>query len=177
MPQPTTCHDIFNAARAQRTKYPLTKGRYKLREAEHAVEDWRRLVNTIAERVRTGGKFGINENLGPCMSYERGAFLKELPQKVAELVGYHILPGIAALEGDGAKKAEVQGLLSRAETDAQRLIAECEALRLRLKGGIEHEYRAMRQGESHLYGMLGEALGMTKLKLAVPAPPRNGNAP
>jgi hypothetical protein len=163
MPQPTTCHDIFNAARAQRTKYPLTKGRYKLREAEHAVEDWRRLVNTIGERVRTGGKFGINENLGPCMAPDRGTYLKSIPARLAERMGYDILPGIAALEGDGVPKAEVQHLVRRAETDAQRLIAECEALRLRLKGGIEHEYRAMRQGESHLYGMLGKALDMTKL--------------
>jgi uncharacterized protein YhaN len=163
MPQPTTCHEIFHAARAQRTKHPLTKGRYKLDEARHAIEDWRATVETITERVRTGSKFGTDENLGSCMSCERGAFLKELPQKVAELVGYHILPGIAALEGDGVKKAEVQGLLSRAETEAQRLIAGCEALRLRLKDGIEHEYRAMRQRESQLYGLLEDARALAQL--------------
>jgi hypothetical protein len=164
MPQPTTCRDTFNAARTQRTKHPLTKGRYKLDEARHAIEDWRATVETITERVRTGSKFGTDENLGSCMSYERGAFLKELPQKVAELVGYHILPGIAALEGDGVKKAEVQGLLSRAETDAQRLIAGCEALRLRLKDGIEHEYRAMRQSESHLSGLLEDARALAQVR-------------
>ncbi len=157
MPTPTTCHDIFNAARAQRAKYPLASGLYKLREAEHAIEDWLRLVNTIAERTQGGSGFGATENLGPCMSYERGAFLKELPKKVAELVGYNILPGIAALEDDGVKKADVERLLSRAETDAQRLVAECEAVKIRLKGGIKREYEAMRQGESHLSRLLEDA--------------------
>jgi hypothetical protein len=157
MPTPTTCHDIFNAARAQRAKYPLASGLYKLREAEHAIEDWRRLVNTIAERTQGGSGFGATENLGPCMSYERGTYLKSIPARLAERIGYNILPGIAALEGDGVPKAEVQHLLRRAETDAHRLIAECEALRLRLKGGIEHEYCAVRQGESHLSRLLEDA--------------------
>jgi hypothetical protein len=50
-------------------------------------------------------------------------------------------------------KAEVQRLLSRAETDAQRLTADCEAMRLRLKGGIKHEYDARRRGENALLGL------------------------
>jgi hypothetical protein len=163
MPTPTTCRDTFNAARTQRTKYPLAKGRYKLGEAEHAIEDWLRLVNTIAERTQRGIGFGAAENLPSCMSYEREAFLKELPKKVAELVGYHILPGIAALEGDGVPKAEVQRLLRRAETDAQRLIAECEAARVRLMGGIEREYRAMRNGKSNVSGLLEDARVLAQL--------------
>ncbi len=71
--------------------------------------------------------------------------------------------GHLAFEGDGVPKAEVQRLLRRAETDAQRLIAECEAARVRLKGGIEHEYRAMRQGESHVSGLLGDARALAQL--------------
>ena len=154
MPTPTTCHDIFITARAERAKYPLTKGRYKLDEARHAIEDWRKLIVTVAKRVRTGGKFGETENLGPCMADERGTYLKGIPAQLAELLGYTILPAIAALEGDGVPKAEVQRLLIRAETDAQRLINDCEALRLRLKVGIKHEYDAMRRGDSALLGLL-----------------------
>jgi hypothetical protein len=51
-------------------------------------------------------------------------------------------------------KAEVKRLLSSAETDAQRLISDCEALRLCLKGGIKHEYDAMRRGESELLSLI-----------------------
>jgi hypothetical protein len=149
-----TCHHTFNTARAERAKYPLTSGRQKLQEAQDTLESWREMVTTIATRIHAGGTFGETENLGPCMANERETYLKELPAKIAYLIAYKILPAIAALEGDGVPKAEVERLLSRAETDAQRLIDACEALRLRLKGGIKHEYDAMRRGESELLGLL-----------------------
>ena len=154
MPNPTNCHAIFNAAQVQRAKYPLTKGQYKLDEAEQAINQLQKLVTTVAKRVRTGGKFGETENLGPCMADERGTYLKGIPAQLAELLGYTILPAIAALEGDGVPKAEVQRLLIRAETDAQRLLAECEAARARLNGGIDHEYAAMRRSEKGLLSLL-----------------------
>jgi hypothetical protein len=166
MPAPTTCQDIFITARAKRANYPLTKGQYKLDEAEQAINHLQKLVTTIAKRVRTGGKFGETENLGPCMATERGAYLKGIPAQLAALLGYTILPAIAALEGDGVPKAEVQRMLIRAETDAQRLIDECEALRLRLKAGIKHEYDAMRRGESELLGLLVEAEALALIKCA-----------
>lgn len=162
MPTPTTCHEIVNAARERRKAHPLSSGGYKLREAEDRINQLHKLVTTIAERVRTGGKFGETENLGPCMATERGAYLKGIPAQLAELLGYTILPAIAALEGDGVPKAEVQRLLSRAETDAQRLIDACEAVRLRFKGGIKNEYEAMRRGESELLRLLDRVLGLAK---------------
>jgi hypothetical protein len=154
MPTPTTCHEIVTAAREKRKVHPLSSGGYKLKEAKNRINQLHTLVTTIAERVRTGGKFGETENLGPCMATERGAYLKGIPAQLAELLGYMILPAIAALEGDGVPKAEVQRLLRSAETDAQRLLDTCEALRLRLKGGINHEYDAMRRGESELLELL-----------------------
>lgn len=156
-----TCNDIFNVARAERAKYPLTEGRYKLEEAKRAIEGLHKLVTTIAQRVRAGGRFGEAESLGPCMASERGTYLKGLPGLLAQLIAYKVLPGIAALEGNGLPKVEVQRLLSRAETDAKRILAECEAVRLNLKGGIGREYEAMRRGESELLGLLEGVLALT----------------
>jgi hypothetical protein len=154
MPSPTTCHDVCETARGERAKYPLSAGRYKLEEAENRINQLHKVVTTIADRVCTGGKFGETENLGPCMATERGAYLKRIPAQLAELLGYTILPAIAALEGDGVPRAEVQRLLRHAETDAQGLLADCEAVRQRLKCGINHEYNAMRRGESELLRLL-----------------------
>ena len=154
MPSPTTCHEIADVGRANRAAHPLTSGQYKLNEAKNEIDRYRTLVTTIAERLRTKDKFTETECLGPCMATERGTYLKSIPALLAELIGQNILPAIAALEGDGLPKAEVQRLLSRAETDAQRLLDECEALRLRMKGGIKHEYDAMRRGESELLSMI-----------------------
>lgn len=154
MSTPTTCHEIFDTAREKRKAHPLSAGRYKLKEAEDRINQLHKLVTTIAERVRAGGKFGETENLGPCMATERGKYLKSIPAELAELLGHTILPAIAALEGDGVPKAEVQRMLSRAETDAQRLINDSEALRLSLKAGIKNEYEAMRRGQSELLAVL-----------------------
>lgn len=158
-----TCHDIFNTARAERAKYPLTSGQYKLDEAIKTIDRWRDLVATISDRVRTGGKFGADENLGPCMADEREDYLKALPALIAELIGKKILPAIAALEGDGVPRAKVQRLLRQAETDVQRLLAECEALRHRIQGGTNQKHRLMRQGLSDLYGLLSDARALAKL--------------
>ena len=95
---------------------------------------------------------------GSLLSANQQTYLKSIPGRLAELIGYKILPAIAALEGDGVPKAVVQHLLSRAETDAKRLIADCEAARLRLLGGITQEYDAMRQGQSHLIDLIDDAL-------------------
>jgi hypothetical protein len=154
MPPPTTCHEIVTSAREKRKAHPLPSGGYKLKEAEDRINQLHKLVTTIAYRVHRGERFSETENLGPCMATERGAYLKGLPAQLAELLGYTILPAIAALEGDGVPKAAVQRLLSRAETDAQRLIDDCEALRLSLKNGIKHEYDAMRRGESGLLSLI-----------------------
>ena len=97
------------------------------------------------------------------MTNERGTYLKSIPAYLAELIGYHILPAIGALEGDGVFKAEVQRLLSHAETDAKRLIADCEAIRLRLKGGIKQEYEAMRHDARQLIDLIDDALLLAKM--------------
>ena len=164
MTKKSICYDAFNAGRAARAESPLKRGQFKLTEATNSIDRWRDLISTIAERLRTGGRFGANESLGPCMAYERGKYLKCIPELLAHLMGYKILPGIAALEGDGVPKAEVQRLLRRAESDGQRLLADCEAERLRLKGAIKHEYDAMRDGESKLLALLDDARSLAKLR-------------
>lgn len=166
MPSPTTCQEIAYVARANRAAHPLTSGQYKLNEAKNEIDRYRTLVTTIAEQVRKRGTFTETECLGPCMATERGTYLKSMPALLAELIGQNILPAIAALEGDGLPKADVQRLLSRAETVAQRLLADCEAVRLRLKGGIKHEYDAMRRGESELLGVLDDVEALALLKCA-----------
>jgi hypothetical protein len=161
-----TCHKAFADALAERAKYPLTEGIFKIEEARRDIAAWRALVLTITARLRTGDKFGANENLGPCMAHERETYLKDLPVQMAELVGYKVLPAIAALEGDGVPKSEVHRLLAHAQNDAQRLLDDCETVRLQLAGGIEREYRAMKNGWSHMWGLLDAAAD-----LAQPRPP------
>jgi hypothetical protein len=159
-----TCNDAFKTALADRAKYPLTQGQYKLTEAMETIRSWRDLVATVADRVRSGGRFDADESLGPCMPVERGSYLKSIPVRLARLIGHKIQPGIAALEGDGVSKADVQRMRARAEADAQILIEACEAARLKLNGGIQHEYRAMKTGSDSLLALLDGAAALAQLR-------------
>ena len=109
---------------------------------------------TIGDRIRSGRKFRIDEPIVCCMAYERGSYLKKLPLLIPELIGYHVLPAIAALGGDGIPKNQVARFLHEAKISAGRLLSDCEDTRLLLKTGIAHEYKAMRRGESHLLDLL-----------------------
>ncbi len=155
---PMTCQDAFNRAKILRTNHPLKSGVYKMKETLLLLERIRATVAGIALREQNRMNYRPGESLGCCTADDRAKFLKDIPQYVAELLGYTILPTIAALGGDGVPKAEVQRMLIRAETDAQRLINDCEVLRLRLKGGIKHEYDAMRWGDSALLRLLDAVL-------------------
>jgi hypothetical protein len=86
MPRPTTCHDIFHTARVKRKAHPLTAGRVKLDEAENRINQLHKMVTSIADRVRRGGKFSETENLGTCMATDLGAYLKGIPAQLAELL-------------------------------------------------------------------------------------------
>ncbi len=50
------------------------------------------------------------------------------------------------------------------ETEAQRLIADLEALRLRLKDGIDRKYRASKHSWSYLWGLLYAAAYLARLQ-------------
>lgn len=162
--QTKTCHDAYDAGRALRAESPLKEGRYKLSEARSDIDCWLGLALTITERLRTGTGFESAESLGPCMSSERGSYLKSIPERLARLIAYKILPGIAALEGDGIAKTEVERLMNRAYSIVWQLIAECEAVRLHLKTSINREYNAMRRGESPLIRLLVDAMALTEVK-------------
>ena len=48
MPTPTTCRDIFNAAREKRKAHPLPSGGYKLREAEDRISQSLTINSTLS---------------------------------------------------------------------------------------------------------------------------------
>ena len=52
----------------------------------------------------------VGQSLGCCTPDDKAYFLKGLPKAVASSLGGIILPGIAALGGDGVSQAIVQDL-------------------------------------------------------------------
>jgi len=169
MPKPTSklpCHDAFGAAKAERNKYPLKSGVYKLDEAQRAISRMYESMEAIGDYLNKPGNYRPGAPLGPCCTTDdKGVWIKGLPKQVAELLGYCILPAIAALKGDGIAETDVNGELASAKANAKQLLIDCETQHKRLKSGIQNEYRAMKSGYSDVYGLLFDAKGIARRAL------------
>lgn len=151
------CHDAFGAATARRAKYPLRSGAYKLRETQDSIARMQATMFDIGSLLRNSSAYAPGSLLGCCTTDDKAAWLKGLPKHVADLLGYNILPAIAALTGDDIPLNNVKGELQNATADMRRLLDDCEKQHARLRKGIEHEYRSIKTGYSDLYGLLVDA--------------------
>lgn len=161
----TPCHDAFGAATARRAKYPLRSGAYKLRETQHSIARMQATMCDIGSLLRNPSAYPPGSSLGCCTTDDKAAWLKGLPKHVADLLGYNILPAIAALTGDDIPADDVKGELENASADTLRLLDDCEKQHARLRKGIEREYRAMKTGYSEVYALLVDADGIARRAL------------
>lgn len=161
------CRAAFDKAEAFRRSVPLPSGQHKLREAASELAQIRATVDAIADSARTPRDYRPGQLLGMCTMDDRAVWLKRLPTILAEKLGRKILPGIAALAGDGVPP-DVAAHESREATEqAEQLLTRCEALHSSMKRGIALENNALKRGESEVYDLLGELEDMTDWGLQV----------
>ena len=163
----TPCRAAFDASRASRNNHPLCSGRYKLEEAQRELQKMQKTVASIADGVSGRAKHRPGQMLGSCTTDDKATFLKGLPKAIASSLGGTILPGIAALDGDGVSKATVQSLTTSAKRDVQALLEACDMVHSILKARIQREYDAMRHGDSYALDLLDQALALTARALEV----------
>lgn len=153
-----TCHDTFATAQARRRFYPLKTGANKLRDARHRLSRMMKTIDAIGDILRKPGSVRSGSALGPCCTTDdKAVWLKCVPDQVAEMLGYDILPAIAALTADGVPKTVLAAELKLAQATANQLLKDCEVQRVRLKRGIKGEYAAIKSGQSELYDLLVNA--------------------
>ncbi|MDB9857585.1 hypothetical protein OAC63_04250 [Amylibacter sp.] len=74
------------------------------------------------------------------------------------MLGYDILPATVALAAEeGIAETDILAEQANASARAHELLMDCEAQRVRLKGGIKTEYAAIKSGQSELYDLLVDA--------------------
>ena len=154
MPQ-TTCHNTFAEVQLRRRSHPLKAGADKLREARHRLSRMMKTIDAIRDFLRNPASVMSESALGPCCTtFDKAIWLKSVPDQLAEKLGYDILPAIAALTADGVPKTVLAAELKLAQATANQLLKDCEAQRVRLKGGIKPEYAAIKSGRSELCDLL-----------------------
>jgi hypothetical protein len=166
---PRTCREEFDQAQADRRAFPLPSGAYKLREARDLCLQFHGTIQHISRYENGVVKFEREHDLGNCLFEERGRWLNAIPRAIAWLLGYHIIPGIRALGGDDVSPQDVQRLAQRAEIQVNRILLNCEAVRLTIKSSVRHEYHAMRTGRSTLIPILEDTIQLCDRGL-VPVP-------
>ena len=110
------------------------------------------------EYLKNPSHFYKGQTLGHCCTTDdKAVWIKSIPAQVAELLGYNILPAIAALTNNGLSKRDTEATLAIANGMAKALLKDCERQQTRLKGNISVEYDNMEEGYSDVHGLLVEA--------------------
>ena len=153
-----TTKKVFQDAQNLRPKYPIDSGECKLRETRWRLSRMQETMYQIGEYLKNPSHFYKGQTLGHCCTTDdKAVWIKSIPAQVAELLGYNILPAIAALINDRLSKRDTEATLAIANGMAKALLKDCERQESRLKGGISAEYDMMKTGYSEVHGLLVEA--------------------
>ena len=152
-----SCQDIYAEAVRERGDHPLKSGKYKLFEAYGHLVAIRHCILNIQRRVASGQKIGSREDLGLCLGEDRATWLKDVPCKVARLLGHDVLPAIAALGADGVSQVDVVHLEKTAGATVKRLVDRCESVRM-ASAKIASVYADMKCGRSAHAALARDAL-------------------
>ena len=154
-----TCHDTFAEAQLRRRSHPLKAGADKLREARHRLSRMMKTIDAIRDYLREPNSLMAGAALGSCcMTDDKAYWLKNLPKQMSAILGYDILPAVAVLTAEeNIAETDITAEQANVRARAKQLLMDCEAQRVRLKGGINREYAAIKSGRSELYDLLVDA--------------------
>ena len=161
MPQ-KTCYETYQESRAKRAENPLPFGHYKLTECRDRLENTAQELDRIKELVSGQGD---RWSLKHCVSWDKYRWIKEVPNAVAWRLGYEVLPGLAALTGDGVSQAKINACYPTLKRDVIALLPRLEIARQAITKNIGYEYRLMRLGTPMLRPLVEEAIGLTERAL------------
>jgi hypothetical protein len=167
----SVCQSEFDRGRAARVNHPLHQGHYKLREELNRLDRRSATLAAIAD-YRSNGATGHVRVLGCCTSDDAAVWLKRQPAEIAFDLGYYTLPAIAALVGDGVEPELVRKALASSAIEAGALVADCERVRVVLRGGIAPEYERLKLGCSLSLPLVQRAASIIQAGIALaPSPP------
>ena len=153
-----TVKKAFQDAQNLRLKHPLDSGKLKLGETRSRLSRMQKTMHHIGEYLKNPNRFYKGQILGECCTTEdKAVWIKSIPAQIAELLGYNILPAIAALTNNGLSKRDTDKTLEIANGMAKTLLKDCERQEARLKSGISAEYDNMKTGYSEVHGLLVDA--------------------
>ena len=157
------CLTAFQNGQAERLECPLPYGRYKL------VAGMGRLVQCRDELGRIRAYVSGRSDrwaLMHCTSYDKYVWLRAMPSTISHRLGKDLLPGLLALEADGAPRCVIQDIYPSVEKSCRRLIHTSEEVRLVINKSIKAEYSEMKSGSSLIEPLFDQAISLFDEALA-----------
>ena len=147
----TPCVLAFDKKQKERKRYPLRSGKYKLDEVGQTLDKILRGFDNIVE-YRNGehGLFYEKSDLGGFLAFEMDTWLRDVPTTLSGFLGYKLLPGVAALVGDGLSTSIVTQEVQKLNAFTSQFLSDCDAAHLLLKGPASAEYARLEDGSSNL---------------------------
>ena len=123
------CQKSFDLGKANRGKNPLRAGSLRLEEAYYA---WRRrydALNEIESALEDKIEIPADYELGGWTGADWPDELEQLPENLAEDLGYRILPGVLSLCDYAEATPETATLAAKAEKKSSDIVNICERYR------------------------------------------------
>lgn len=159
-----TCHEAFHQGQRLRSQHPLRSGQYKLEECRDRLWLCHAEIGRIRRHLTSKGSPCVFRH---CTTEDKHLWLKDLPAHVAHRLGYEVLPGLRALDADGACPRAIMTALPLIETECQTLLNTLESVRVIIRRSIGVEYWHMRQGGSMLEPLVERAIDIADHALSV----------
>lgn len=159
-----TCHEAFHRGKIARSQYPLQEGRYKLEECRYRLHSCCEEIDRIRRLIT---RKDSRHCLWHCTAEDKHLWLKDLPGHIAHHLGYEVLPGLLALDADGAPPVNIRRAFPQVEKECLDLLDSLESVRVTIRRSIGVEYWYMKQGGSMLEPLAQRAIDITERALRV----------
>ena len=104
----TPCVLAFDKKQKERKQYPLRSGKYKLDEVGQTLDKILRGFDNIVDYRNGKNRQPYGQvDLGGFLACEMHTRLRNVPTMLSEILGEKVLPGVAALTGDGFPAPDV----------------------------------------------------------------------
>ena len=147
----TPCVLALDKKQKERKQFPLRSDKHKFVEVDIVLNRMLRNFDKIVE-YRNGknrqsyGHFTTSF----FQADEIHTWLRDVPTTLSGFLGYKVLPGVAALVGDGLSTSIVTQEIQKLNAFTSKFLSDCDAAHVLLEEPISAEYARLKDGSSDL---------------------------
>lgn len=159
---------VFRAAiKRRKAKHPFERvSAYKVRESWDILHRNLATVRSIAAFLRARKSDRHSSMLVGCTEEDKADRLKRVPEIIADELGYNLIPALMALDLEGVPEADIVAFLQSIKPNVDRILADCDAVRMATSRTIKSEYADLKAGESALASLCVHALDVAAQAVA-----------